>query len=93
MNFFIRHNIAVMDVGGFLMQKIYIEQLPIPTANDDIRKALEVLTLQIIEKRKMSLNTYQLEDEIDSIVNDLFNLTREEVKFIENNSSDRRSKI
>ena len=91
MYFFIRNNIAVMDIGGYLMQKIYIEHLPIPPANVDVRKTLEDLSLQIIENRKKEKNSYWLEDEIDAIVYDLFDFTQEEVKFIEKISNDIKS--
>jgi len=82
MNFIIKRNIAVMDTGGFLMQKIYIEHMPIPNANNDIKKKIESLALQIIDNRKNSLNTYQLEDEIDFLVYDLFGFSKKEISFI-----------
>ena len=85
MNFIIRKNIAVMDTGGYLMQKIYIENLPLPNPKSDIQKRFETIALHIIENRKNNLGTYQLEEEIDSIVYDLFGFTRKEIAFIAGN--------
>lgn len=82
MNFIIKQNIAVMDTGGYLMQKIYIERLPVPNADIDIQKKIESLALQIVDNRKKNLRTYQLEEEIDAIVYDIFGFSKEEIAFI-----------
>ena len=84
MYFVIRKNIAVMDTGGFLMQKIYIEHLPIPPATSDLRKQVEELACQIIESSKNNIDTNNLENEIDAIIYDLFSFTQEEIAYIEN---------
>ena len=84
MFFVIRNNIAVMDTGGFLMQKIYIEHLPIPPATSDLRKQVEELACQIIEGSKNNIDTNNLENEIDAIIYDLFSFTQEEIAYIEN---------
>lgn len=84
MYFIIRNNIAVMDTGGFLMQKIYIDHLPIPPANIDLRKKVETLACQIIKNRKTSIESNHLEKEIDILVYELFGFTQDESNYIEN---------
>ncbi|GAP16135.1 protein containg TaqI-like C-terminal specificity domain [Longilinea arvoryzae] len=91
MCFFIRNNIAVLDTGGFLMQKIYIDRLPIPPVSGENRNKLETLCVQIFEERRRSLNSYNLEDEVDSIIYNLYGFTRDEIAHIEKISSELRS--
>ena len=56
--------------------------MPIPNANNDIKKKIESLALQIIDNRKNGLKTYQLEDEIDFLVYDLFGFSKKEISFM-----------
>ena len=80
--YLIRTNVAVLDVGGFLMQKIYIEQLPAPKANLKSRAEIENLLLMAIKNRNLGLSSIEFEDKIDSLVYSLYGLTNEEVMYI-----------
>ena len=82
MNYFIHKNVAVLDTGGFLMQKIYIEMMPIPHADERTHNSLVSLSKQVIELRKNHMDSSSEEDEIDDLVFKLYGFTDEEISTI-----------
>ena len=81
--YIIKSNVAVLDKGGFLMQKIYVEQFPIPKTNHETITELEMLVDNAIDARTAKESTNDFEDKIDRIVYDMFGFTDEEVAVIE----------
>ena len=79
MNYFIHKNIAVLDTGGFLMQKIYVEQFPIPNATPEIRENLSQLQQEVIKLRRDGKDSSTTEREIDNCVYTLFGLSTDEI--------------
>lgn len=69
--------VSILDDGGYLMQKIYLEKIPIPK---EIPKVLELIDELLTESDSKKINI--IEDEIDSIVFSAFQLSIEEIKFI-----------
>lgn len=69
--------VSILDDGGYLMQKIYIEKIPIKKLNDtsEIDRLVDLLindnTNEVIENR------------IDSIVYEMYELNHSEIQFIE----------
>ena len=69
--------VSILDDGGYLMQKIYIEKIPIKKLNDtsEINRLVDLLindnTNEVIENR------------IDSIVYEMYELNHSEIQFIE----------
>ena len=63
--------VSILDDGGYLMQKIYLEKIPIAPYSSRLEKAVECEA----NERK--------DDEINNIVYDLYNLTQDEIKFVE----------
>ena len=76
-----------------LFPKIRIKQakqLPIPIASLEVQLAIADLVEKIIKIKKNSLSsTEKLEREIDKIVYDLFGLTEEEIRVVEENTNSR----
>lgn len=69
--------------GGFMeLRKIYLEQLPIPTATD-AQKAPIIKRVEKILADPDSPDVPKLEAEIDRLVYDLYGLTREEIALVE----------
>lgn len=64
--------VSILDNGGYLMQKIYLEKIPIAPYS----KNLEI----IMDREDNEVN----DDKINQIVYDLYNLTQFEIDFIEN---------
>ena len=65
--------VSILDNGGYLMQKIYIEQISIPPIHDDV---YELCKSQIIKPQNA------IEDEIDASFFRLYGLTDEEVSYL-----------
>ena len=82
MNYYIHKNIAVLDTGGFLMQKIYIDMLPIPRASVALHDQIQALAQQVIELRRRNEDTSILESEIDDWVYTIFGFTDDEIAYI-----------
>ena len=84
----IDQHIDKLDKGGYMMQKAMVEQLPIPdplVLDDSIVKQIEKLVETIINKRDEDLtaNTDAIEAEIDHLVYKIYDLTSEEISFVE----------
>ena len=72
--------------GGFMeLRKIYLEQLPIPTATDT-QKAPIIDHVQKILANPASPDVPRLEAEIDRLVYELYGLTEEEIALVEEKS-------
>lgn len=82
MNYYIHKNIAVLDTGGFLMQKIYVDMLPIPKASVALHDQIQALAQQVIELRRQNKDTSILESEIDEWVYMIFGFTDDEIAYI-----------
>ncbi len=84
------HKFLFLDIEKELFQKILIEnckKLPIVLPVGDEQKKLEGYSDRIISAKKNDFNvdTSDLENELDQIVYQLYGLTEEEIKIIENN--------
>ena len=65
----------------------YVETFPLPKMdNQEDTKHFEILVDQIIENKKDNIDTKELENEIDQLVYQLYELTEEEIEIIENSS-------
>jgi len=63
--------VSILDDGGYLMQKIFLEKIPIAQYSQKLEEKLEKRSGEETEK------------EINGIVYQLYNLTKEEISFIE----------
>lgn len=75
--------------SGYRYQKAFIERLPIPkitTKNQELADKIIALVDKILQSKAKDpkANTQELEKEIDALVYQLYNLTDEEIKTIEN---------
>ncbi|MFP6281709.1 TaqI-like C-terminal specificity domain-containing protein [Helicobacter pylori] len=74
--------------SGYRYQKAFIERLPIPKItykNQELADKIIVLVDKILQTKEKDpkANTQRLEKEIDALVYQLYNLTDEEIKIIE----------
>ncbi len=72
--------------SGYRYKKAFIERLPIPKITPENQKLARKITdgaKAILEAKEKDANTQQLEKEIDALVYQLYNLTDEEIKIIE----------
>ncbi|MGL2732789.1 Eco57I restriction-modification methylase domain-containing protein [Helicobacter pylori] len=75
--------------SGYRYKKAFIERLPIPkitTKNQELARKIIVLVDKILQAKEKDpkANTQELEKEIDALVYQLYHLTDEEIKTIEN---------
>ncbi|EQD89798.1 eco57I restriction-modification methylase family protein [Helicobacter pylori SouthAfrica50] len=75
--------------SGYRYKKAFIERLPIPqitTKNQELAQKITDCAERILKAKEKDpkANTQELEKEIDALVYQLYNLTDEEVKIIEN---------
>ncbi len=86
--FFMRQMASNLGEGAFRWIKQFIERLPIPKITPQNQKLADKITdgaKAILEAKEKDpkANTQQLEKEIDALVYQLYNLTDEEIKIIE----------
>nr|WP_227009062.1 Eco57I restriction-modification methylase domain-containing protein [Christiangramia fulva] len=82
-NYLIREYITKLDTGGYMVQKVFFEKIPLmePPFNEEITVAVEkILSLK---KENPAADTTSLEAEIDQLVYELYGLTDEEINIIE----------
>lgn len=75
--------------SGYRYKKAFIERLPIPkitTKNQELARKITDCAERILKSKEEDpkANTQELEKEIDALVYQLYNLTDEEIKIIEN---------
>jgi hypothetical protein len=70
--------VSILDDGGYLMQKIYIEQIPIPKANKQMLTEISKLVVQAHYEYELDIDNL-----IDEKVYNLYELDPDEIKFIE----------
>ncbi|EMG93873.1 Eco57I restriction endonuclease [Helicobacter pylori GAM119Bi] len=86
--FFMRQIASNLGEGAFRWIKQFIERLPIPKItekNQELADKITDCTEQILQSKAKDpkANTQELEKEIDALVYQLYNLTDEEIKIIE----------
>ncbi|NHB21014.1 class I SAM-dependent DNA methyltransferase [Helicobacter pylori] len=87
--FFMRQMASNLGEGAFRWIKQFIERLPIPQItekNQELARKITDCAEQILalKEKDPKANTQELEKEIDALVYQLYNLTDEEIKTIEN---------
>ena len=65
--------VSILDNGGFLMQKIYLEDIPIPSANSTLKSKIKQLLLE---------QPLKFEEKIDNLVKEIYNFTDSEINYI-----------
>lgn len=83
-NYLIREYVTKLDTGGYMMQKVFIEQIPIIPSFDNETLSEKVAHIINLRKEDEASDTLQLEQEIDHLVYQLYNLTEKEIKIMEN---------
>ena len=83
MQYYIQHNIAVLDTGGFLMQKIYVEHFPIPTIGSKSYKEIVDMCTETLLLQKENRDSSDIESQIDLKIYEMFELTQDEICFLE----------
>ena len=85
--FYLKNTGTVLTNGFFRFKTNYLNTFPLPIikTNEDSR-TMELLVEQIMDKKKDNIDTQDLENEIDQLVYQLYDLNEEEIKIIENST-------
>jgi hypothetical protein len=75
--------VSILDNGGYLMQKAYLEPIPILNPGKEKIEEIEILSKAIFENHEKSV---ALELKINKIIFSLFAFTQEEIKYIESDN-------
>ena len=83
---FVIHSTFPVKAGGyFSMSSTFVEKLPIIQLSASNQKPLIDLATEILESKQKGEDTSTLELEVDQLVYQLYDLTEEEIKIVENN--------
>ncbi|MBN2825894.1 MAG: class I SAM-dependent DNA methyltransferase, partial [Campylobacterales bacterium] len=74
---------STLGTGGNRAFKIFIELLPIPKISKEAQKPFETLVDKIIELKAQNQDTTELENQIDTMVYQLYGLSEEEIAIVE----------
>ena len=83
-DWYIRHLGVTRNGGYFEYKPMFVEKLPIPIVDKNVKTKFEDIVDVIIDKKKKGDNTSDLEQEIDKMLYDLYGFTPEETEHIEN---------
>ncbi len=82
----IQDNCAELGRAGWELSKVFFENFPAPfptDANKSLIKDISHLACQVIAGKEQHTDTTALEAEIDRLVYDLYGLSQEEIKLVE----------
>jgi hypothetical protein len=75
--------VSILDNGGYLMQKAYLELIPIAMPNSDKIREIEIISKKIISCHEKSI---ELELEVNKILYSLFAFSQKEINYIKNDT-------
>ena len=79
-DFFLKHIASTKQNGYFEYKPVYVSKLPIPLLSEEDKKALN----RLIEERIKHSQPIDVDNKIDQLVYQLFDLSEEEIEIIEN---------
>ena len=82
--YFIYNNSDTTGAGDIMLNIQSLTKIPIPQLKLNEQKIIENKVSEIIELKKRKVSSHCLENQVNSIINDIFGFSKEEVAFIEN---------
>ncbi|PKQ69735.1 class I SAM-dependent DNA methyltransferase [Raineya orbicola] len=79
----IRENCPELQGGTRELRKIFFENIPIPPISETAQQPFMALVEQILAKKERGEDTQAEENQIDQLVYELYGLTEEEIKVVE----------
>jgi type II restriction/modification system DNA methylase subunit YeeA len=83
--FYLKKIVSVLGTQAFRMKKIYLEELPVKQITEKEEKPFKKLVTEILKLKTKNPNndTSKLERKVDLLVYELYDLTEEEIRIIE----------
>ena len=82
--YFIYNNSDTTGAGDIMLNIQSLIKIPIPQLKANEQKIIENKVSEIIELKKRKVSSHCLENQVNSIINDIFDFSEEEIAFIEN---------
>ena len=82
--YFIYNNSDTTGAGDIMLNIQSLTRIPIPQLKSDKIKIIENKVSEIVELKKRNIDTYNLENQINCLINDIFDFNENEIAFIEN---------
>ena len=82
--YFIYNNSDTTGAGDIMLNIQSLTRIPIPQLKSDKIKIIENKVSEIVELKKRNIDTYNLENQINCFINDIFDFNEDEIAFIEN---------
>jgi Methylase of polypeptide chain release factors len=74
----LKRNVSILDDGGYLLQKVFLENVVLPVADESPMQEIESLVIKSLEYENLDIRK-----KIDSIFYQLLSFSEEEIRFIE----------
>ena len=81
----IRENCPELQGGTRELRKVFFENIPIPNISQSDQQPFITLVEEILAKKETNEDTTDLENQIDQMVYQLYELTDDEIKIVEGN--------
>lgn len=81
--YLIREYVTKLDTGGYMMQKVFIEEIPVMSPKKDEQITSKVTEIISLKKENPQADTSKLEAEIDQMMYELYGLSEEEIAIVE----------
>lgn len=78
----LKRNVSILDDGGYLMQKIFLEKIVLPIFEDRSMQMIEGLVQQSLVKE-----TQEIRKAVDNSFHQLLGLTIQEISYIEKDNT------
>ena len=82
--YFIYNNSDTTGAGDIMLNIQSLTKIPIPQLKPNEQKIIENKVSEIIELKKRKVSSHCLENQVNSIINDIFGFSEEEITFMEN---------
>jgi len=79
----IQEYVTKLDTGGYMMQKVFLDKVPIFEPTEEQESEIVTLVDKILLSKESKTSTKELEKELDELIFKLYDLTEEERKQIE----------
>ena len=78
----LKRTVSILDDGGYLLQKVFLETILLPTCNAKMMKPIENLVSESLDNENPKIRK-----EIDYLFYQLFSFSDDEIRFIEDDNS------
>ena len=79
--------VTKLDTGGYMMQKTFLDKIPVIVPSQDQEEQIINIVDKILEAELSKTSTKALEKEVDELLYKLYNITPQEQKIIEGTDS------